>query len=97
MPVARVGQTNRGEVQRKAAGHEDRQLRDGLGADGGLQDVPAQIEEPRQLVPPGRGFASPGASRGREIAGDDTDREEGEQRDPVPRIGDVEVPRGGMK
>ena len=58
------------------------------GSVGRQQDIPCQVEESGDFVATRDGLTLASLRRRRQIAGDDGDRQKGEERDPVLRVGD---------
>ena len=87
-PLAPLRHADRHVVEIEAARDEAGERRVGRLAVGDEQDVAAQIEQARQLVAPRLGLLRARARDRRQVARDQADGEEREQRDPVLRIGD---------
>ena len=90
LPAVVGRKADRHPGQLKATCDVSGQHLDGACGFGGQQHVPRQIEQTRHLVATRDRLARPILCRRRQIAGDDRDDQEGEQRDPVLRIGDRE-------
>ena len=90
LPARRARHADRDGLQLEAPRDVTRDSRQRAVSLGRQQDVPCQVEQPRQLVAPLQRLLRPGARRRREPARDDADDEKRDQRNPVMRIRDGE-------
>ena len=90
VPLPFAWDGDRDELEVEATADRSRPHWQGLAAVGDLQHVSTEVEQACQLVSPAHSLLCPGARLRRQVAGEDADGKEGEQRDPVLRLGDRE-------
>ena len=90
-PPRHLRQSDRNVIEAEPGGHRTSQTGERVFV-GHDEDVAAQIEETRQLISPVLRLGGPRTDRRREIARDDTDRQEREERHPILGIRDGPCP-----